>query len=131
MEDFLDSFLLLMSSASLMFANLTRASADVCRVNKRGNCFLYLMLVAPLYLQIMHGFGNNFCLPSPDLRTFLVLLNFDVPSPSDYLLAMFELIKQKKLFVNIPNAHHVYLTQKMVVYICSVVHVCFLHHISV
>ena len=79
----------------------------------------------------MHSFGNNFCLPSPDLRTFLVLLKFDVPSPSDYLLAMFELIKQKKLFVNIPNAHHVYLTQKMVVYICSVVHVCFLHHISV
>ena len=54
--------------------------------------FLCFILIAPLYLQIMHCFVNNFFVPSPDLCTLLVLLNVDVLSPSDFLLAMFEAI---------------------------------------
>ena len=79
-----------MSSSSFMLANLTIASSDVYRVNKRGNCFLYLTLIAPLCLQIMQYFGNNFFADSPDLRTLLALLDIDVLSPSDFLLAMFK-----------------------------------------
>ena len=38
-----------MSPSFLMLVNLTIASSDVCRVNKRGN---YLILIAPLYIEI-------------------------------------------------------------------------------
>ena len=75
-----------------MLVNLTTASADVCRVNKRGNNFLYLILFAPLYIEILHSFGKNCFVHSNDLCTLLVLFNVDVPSPSDFLLALFELI---------------------------------------
>ena len=71
-----------------MSANQTTASADVCRVKKRGNYFLYLTLIAPLCLQIMQCFGNNCFAPSPDLRTLLAVLDIVVPSASDFLLAM-------------------------------------------
>ena len=73
-----------------MLTNLTITSADVCRVNKRENWFMYLTLIALLYLQIMHCFGNNYFTPSPDLCIVLALLDVDVPSPSDFLLAMFK-----------------------------------------
>ena len=81
-----------MSPYSSMIVNLTIASADVCRVNKRGNKFVYLILIAPLYIETLHSFGNNCFTPSPDLCTLLNLFNIDVPIPSDFLLAMFELI---------------------------------------
>ena len=64
----------------------------VCRVNKSGNIFLYLIFIAPLYIEILHSFGNNFFAPVPDLFTLLVLFNVDVPSPLDFLSAMFKLI---------------------------------------
>ena len=95
-----------------MSANQTIASADVCRVSKRGNCFLYLTLIAPLCLQIMQCFGNNCFATSPDLRTLLALLGDDVPSSSDILLAMFKPIVN---FCDIQYVHHAYLDQKMVV----------------
>ena len=62
-------------------------------VNKYGNNFLYLISIAPLYIEIQHSFGNNCFAPSTDLSTLSMLLNIDVPSPSDFLLAMFELIE--------------------------------------
>ena len=38
----------------------------------------------------MYCFGNNCFAPSPDLRTLSALLDLDIPSPSDLLLAMFK-----------------------------------------
>ena len=79
------------SPSFLMLVNLTIASADVCWGNKCGNNFLYLILIGPLYIKILHPFGNNCFAPSTDLCTLLVLFSVDIPSPSDFLLAMFEL----------------------------------------
>ena len=75
-----------------MLVNLTIASADVCRVNKRWNNFLYLILIALLYKKILHFFGKNCFAHSTNLCTLLVWFNVDVPSPSKFLLALFELI---------------------------------------
>ena len=75
-----------------MLVNQAIASADVRRVNKRGNNLLYLILIALLYKETTHSFGNNCFVPFPDMCTVLVLFNVDVPSLSDFLLAMFELI---------------------------------------
>ena len=75
--------------SSLMLANLNIA-VDVCRVDKCRNCFLYLFLIAPLCLQIMHCFRNSYFAPSPDFLSLLLWLNVDVTFPLDFLLAMFE-----------------------------------------
>ena len=75
--------------------------------------FLRLILIAPVYLQIMHFFGNNCFSTSPDLCILMVLLNIDVPSPLDFFLAMFGPIVN---FCYIQYAHHVYLNQNMVLY---------------
>ena len=53
---------------------------------------LHLILIAPLYIEILHSFGKNCFAHSTDLCTLLVLFNADVPSTSDFLLTMFELI---------------------------------------
>ena len=82
-----------MSPSSWILVNLTIASADVCSVTKRANNLLYLILIAPLYIEILHSFGNNYFAPYPDLCILLMLFNGGVPSPLDFLLAMFELIE--------------------------------------
>ena len=69
-----------MSLSFLTLVNLTITSADVCRVNKHGNNMLYLILIAPLYIEIQNSFQKN------------CFAHSFVPSPSDFLLAMFELI---------------------------------------
>ena len=70
-----------------MLVDLQIGSADVCRLNKHKSNFLYLILIAPL-----RNPGNNYFSSSPGPRTLLMLFNVDIPSPSDFLLAMFELI---------------------------------------
>ena len=45
-----------------------------------------------IYREIWYSFQKNYFSHSTDLCTLLVLSNIDVPSPSSFLLAMFELI---------------------------------------
>ena len=54
--------------------------------------FVFNFDCSTIYIKILHSFGNNCFAPSTDLYTLLVLFSVDIPSLSDFLLAMFELI---------------------------------------